>query len=125
MDEGSGRPREPDGELDLLARQVVDAAVEVHRVLGPGYLESIYEAALTVELRLRGIPFRLQHGFEIRYKGEVMGAGRVDFLVGDRLIVEAQVGRSPGTGAQGSSDLVPQGPGGAACAAGEFQRASS
>jgi GxxExxY protein len=62
---GAGKPCEPDAGLDELARQVVDAAVEVHRVLGPGYLESIYAAALAVELSLRGIPFNLQHPFEV------------------------------------------------------------
>ena len=88
MDQRSGRRPEPDPELDLLAHRVVDAAVEVHRHLGPGYLESVHGAALAVELRLRGIPFKVEHTFEIRYKGEVMGEGRVDFLVGDRLVVE-------------------------------------
>ena len=62
--------------------------VEVHRLLGPGYLESVYEAALAVELRLRGIPFKLQHQFEVRYKSEAVGEGRVDFLVADRLLLE-------------------------------------
>jgi GxxExxY protein len=66
----------------------MDAAIEVHRVLGPGYLESAYETALAVELRLRGIPFKLQHQFEVRYKGEMVGEGRVDFLVAERLVVE-------------------------------------
>ena len=48
---------EPDRELDEAARVVVDAALEVHRILGPGLLESVYEQALSVELGLRGVCF--------------------------------------------------------------------
>jgi GxxExxY protein len=73
------RPSEPDAELDQLARDVLDAAFEVHRLLGPGYLESVYEAALGIELRSRGIPFKLQHQFAVRYKNAAVGEGRVDF----------------------------------------------
>jgi GxxExxY protein len=48
---------EPDEKLDRVARATVDAAIEVHRHLGPGYLESVYEEALSVELGLRDLPF--------------------------------------------------------------------
>jgi GxxExxY protein len=51
---------EPDFEIDQIARVVVDAALEVHRILGPGLLESVYEQALGVELGLRGIAFARQ-----------------------------------------------------------------
>jgi GxxExxY protein len=51
---------EPDGELDRLAHEVIGAAIEVHRHLGPGYLESVYEEALAIELGLRGISFQRQ-----------------------------------------------------------------
>jgi len=51
--------REPDGQLDDLARVVVDAAMEVHRELGPGFVESVYEEALAVEL-LSSRPYRRQ-----------------------------------------------------------------
>ncbi|MCA8918354.1 MAG: GxxExxY protein [Planctomycetes bacterium] len=79
---------EPDAELDALARSVVDAAFQVHKALGPGYLESVYEAALCVELRNRQVPFRSQVSFGIEYSGERVGEGRLDLLVGERLIVE-------------------------------------
>lgn len=88
---GPGEPRnytEPDAELDALAKQVIGAAIEVHRNLGPGYLKSVYEKALAIEFQLRGIPFSRQHQIEIDYKGEDVGEGRLDFLVGGRLVVE-------------------------------------
>lgn len=60
----------------------------MHRVLGPGFLESVYEEALCVELQLRGIPFKRQPVVAVNYKGQLVGEGRLDFLVGDALIVE-------------------------------------
>jgi len=71
-----------------VARHVVDAALEVHRVLGPGYLEAVYETALAVEFGARAIPFEQQHAFQIQYKGAVVGEGRVDFLIAGVLVVE-------------------------------------
>lgn len=51
---------EPSRELDAIASVAVDAALEVHRVLGPGFLESTYEEAFAIELELRSIPFERQ-----------------------------------------------------------------
>ncbi|WP_437730566.1 GxxExxY protein [Sorangium sp. So ce1335] len=79
---------ELDAELRGLTRQVLGAAIEVHRVLGPGFLESVYEEALGVELSPRRIPFRRQVVVGVDYKGRVVGEGRVDMLVADRLLVE-------------------------------------
>ena len=79
---------EPDKEVDALASAVIGAAIEVHRVLGPGYLESVYEEALAVELELRGIEFERQKLVSVSYKGHTVGEGRLDLLVGGRLIVE-------------------------------------
>jgi GxxExxY protein len=80
--------REPDERLDRLAHAVIGAAIEVHRLLGPGYLESVYQAALGVELTLRGIPFEAQRPVGITYKGHPVGDGYLDFLVDGILIVE-------------------------------------
>jgi GxxExxY protein len=80
--------REPDSELDRLAHQVIGAAIEVHRQLGPGLLEGVYERALGIEFELRGIPFQRQPGVGITYKGRPVGKGTLDLLVGERLIVE-------------------------------------
>ena len=77
-----------DARIEEAANKVIGAAIEVHRHLGPGYLESVYEEALAVELTLRGIPFARQVVFGLDYKGHVIGEGRLDFLVDDCLIVE-------------------------------------
>ena len=80
--------REPGKEIDDLANAVIGAAIEVHRVLGPGYLESVYERALEVELELRGMPFERQKPINVEYKGHAVGEGRLDLLFGGKLIVE-------------------------------------
>ena len=60
---------EPDSELDQAARAVVGAALEVHRILGPGLLESVYEQALSVELGLRAVRFARQVPVAVTYSG--------------------------------------------------------
>ncbi|HNT75686.1 MAG TPA: GxxExxY protein [Anaerolineae bacterium] len=80
--------QEPSAEADALARQVIGAAIEVHRYLGVGYLESVYEEALCVELQLQGIPFERQKAIAVEYKGHSVGEGRLDLLVGGCLVVE-------------------------------------
>jgi GxxExxY protein len=75
-------------EVNLLAEKVIGAAIEVHRMLGPGYLESVYEAALRVELALRGLAFEKQLELDLNYKGVLVGQGRIDLLVEKKLIVE-------------------------------------
>ena len=79
---------EPSTELDDLAHRVIGAAIEVHRLLGPGFLESVYEEALCVELTLRGIRFARQVPIGVKYKGEKVGEARLDLLVDERLVVE-------------------------------------
>ncbi len=80
--------QEPGAKIDKLAHEVIGAAIEVHRVLGPGYLESVYEEALAVELRLRNIPFEQQKELAVDYKGYAVGEGRLDFLVNGCLVME-------------------------------------
>lgn len=82
------KTREPSEELDRLAHAVIGAAIEVHRVLGPGYLESVYEEAMCVELRSRGIPFARQPSFAVAYKNNPIGKSMLDLLVGGVLVVE-------------------------------------
>lgn len=71
-----------------LSGAVIGAAVEVHRVLGPGFLESIYEEAMALELALRQVPFERQVPINVSYKTALVGEGRLDLLVSDSLIVE-------------------------------------
>jgi GxxExxY protein len=82
------RPPEPDALLDQHASRVIDAAIEVHSVLGPGFLESVYENALCIELGLRGVPYRRQVPVGVRYKDNEVGQSCLDVLVADRLVVE-------------------------------------
>lgn len=79
---------EPEPRLDALAQQVVSAATEVHRHLGPGYLESLYEEALVIELTARGVAYVRQPPIRVRYKGNAIGEGRADLLIGGELLVE-------------------------------------
>lgn len=83
-----GQYAEPGAELDGLVRRVIGAAIEVHRALGPGFNESVYEEAMGVELELRRVPFTRQHPIDLQYKGVAVGAGRLDFLIDARLVVE-------------------------------------
>jgi GxxExxY protein len=83
-------PPEPPPEVDRWAREVIGAAIEVHRHLGPGHLEEVYFEALAIEMTLRGIPFARQVPVKISYKGQEVGKGRLDFLVADILIVEVK-----------------------------------
>src|SRR5262249_20186234 len=75
-------------ENDELTSRVIGAAIEVHRILGPGLLESIYEAALCHELSLRGIPFECQKIVDVQYKDVVIKGQRLDLLVAGQLVVE-------------------------------------
>ena len=71
-----------------LSFRVIGAAMEVHNVLGPGFLESIYQAALERELTLRGIPFDHQVELPVSYKGDLVGVYRADLIVDGKIIVE-------------------------------------
>jgi GxxExxY protein len=74
--------------LNALSHAVIGAAIEVHRALGPGVLESVYEESLCMELHERGIPFLHQHEVTVRYKDRAVGTGRIDLLVRETIIVE-------------------------------------
>jgi GxxExxY protein len=79
---------EPNKELDELAHKIIGAAIEVHRHLGAGYLEALYEEALCLELTMQNIAFQRQAPIGVAYKGHAIGEGRIDILVENRLIVE-------------------------------------
>jgi GxxExxY protein len=76
---------------DPLTEKIIGAAIEVHRILGPGLLESIYEQALCHEFDLRGIKYQRQANLEMHYKDKVIKDQRVDLIVedeDDRVIVD-------------------------------------
>ena len=74
---------------DAWSKKLIGAAIEVHRNLGHGLLESAYEECLCHELDLRGIPYKRQHPVTIHYRGVVVDAAyRIDVLVADLVVVE-------------------------------------
>jgi len=75
-------------ESESLTSLIIGAAIEVHRQLGPGFLESVYENALVIELRKRGLKTEQQKTIHINYDGIQIGEHRLDLLVEDTVIVE-------------------------------------
>ncbi len=82
---------DPINERDILTESIIGAAIEVHRILGPGLLESVYETCLCYELEQRGIEFRRQDPLPIIYKGRALDDDlRIDILLPGLLIVEVK-----------------------------------
>ncbi len=73
---------------DLLSEKIIGAAIEVHRILGPGLLELIYEEALCIELRLRDVPHSRQVGVDVFYKDHFIRGQRIDLVVSNEIVVE-------------------------------------
>jgi GxxExxY protein len=67
---------------------IIAAAIAVHRELGPGFVESVYEQALAVEFALQGIAFIRQKPIPLFYRDHQIGEHRLDFLVEDKIVVE-------------------------------------
>lgn len=80
---------------ERVASALIDAAIKVHRVLGPGLLESVYEACLCYELSKRGIPFRRQVDMPVRYEEVFIETGfRIDVLADECVIAELKTAES-------------------------------
>jgi GxxExxY protein len=78
-------------DIEELARIAVDTGLGVHRALGPGLFESIYEAVLALELSRAGLSVVRQAPIKLHYDGVVLGEGfRADLFVGDRLVIEVK-----------------------------------
>lgn len=75
-------------EIETVGKRIIGAAIEVHRYLGPGLLESIYERALVHELNLRGMTVKQQFPITIEYKGVKIAGQRLDLLVDPGIVVE-------------------------------------
>jgi len=77
-----------DREHNVLSEQIIGCAIEAHRELGPGLLESVYETALCIELKTARLEVKRQVGIPLYYKGELISVHRPDLIVGDRIVVE-------------------------------------
>jgi len=75
-------------ELNQITDKIIGSGIEVHKHLGPGLLESVYEAALCIELRNHGISFERQKLLPVVYKNERIGEFRIDLLVENTVVVE-------------------------------------
>ena len=75
-------------QFDELSGQVIEAAISVHRELGPGFLESVYESALKAALRHRGIIYEPQREVTIFFENEEVGTHRLDLIVENQIVVE-------------------------------------
>jgi len=75
-------------ELNKITERIIGCGIEVHRHLGPGLLESAYEAALCVELGLQGLQYQRQVPIPLTYKGEQIGDYRIELVVEDTVVVE-------------------------------------
>ena len=73
-----------------LTGAIIGAAMEVHRILGPGFLEAVYEEALAHEFDLRSIAYERQKSFQVPYKTKIAGVYRPDFVVDGKVIVDAK-----------------------------------
>ena len=76
-----------------LTQAIIGAAMEVHGVLGPGFLEAVYAAALARELVLRSVPYRREVELSVMYKGALAGTYRADFVADDKVIVEIKAAK--------------------------------
>jgi GxxExxY protein len=75
-------------QFEELSNQLIGAAIQVHKELGPGFLESIYEQALKVELSESGLRFDSQKEIKVQYSGVEVGVHRLDLVVEEEIIVE-------------------------------------
>lgn len=87
---GSEEGRKGPGKLEHedLTGQIIGAAIEVHRALGPGFIESVYENALVIALEKRGLKIQRQLEVNVYFAGKVVGTHRLDLLVEDEIIVD-------------------------------------
>jgi GxxExxY protein len=75
-------------ETEFVASQIIGAGIEVHRTLGPGFLETIYQQALCLELNIRGIRFERERAVAVHYRGHAIPGQRIDLIVENVVLVE-------------------------------------
>jgi len=75
-------------EYEELTYKIIGCAMEVHKHLGNGFQEVVYQRALAIEMEMQGICFSREHEMDLQYKGHHIGTRRVDFFVEEKIIVE-------------------------------------
>jgi len=80
--------RDPGQAADEIANAVIGAAIAVHRVLGPGHLELVYERARAVELQFNGLAVQTQVPADVHYRGVLVGESQIDMIVNEWVVVE-------------------------------------
>jgi GxxExxY protein len=85
INEGIIKDEYPESEL---TGKIIGCALEVHKILGNGFQEVIYQRALAIEMKQQGLEFSREHEMEIFYKNEYVGTRRVDFFVEEKIMVE-------------------------------------
>jgi GxxExxY protein len=83
-----GKMRDVDDRINELTEAVIGAAIEVHRQLGPGFVEAAYHRALAIDLAMREVAFESEQPIRFLYKGRAIGEGRIDLLIHERVVVE-------------------------------------
>jgi len=81
-------------EHEDLTEKIIGCAIDVHKKLGPGFSESIYENAFIIELQRKGLPFERQKEVVIQYDGVEVGKHRLDLIVADTIVVELKAIRN-------------------------------
>ena len=87
---GSARRVQGGRTFDSASGRILEAAIAVHRAMGPGFLESVYDRALRVALEHRSVPYSAQVPIELTFEGQSIGRGRIDLIVLDAIIVEVK-----------------------------------
>lgn len=88
------RNRSVGHSFEALSREVIAAALAVHKGLGPGFLEPIYHAAMRVSLAHRAIPFQSQIPIDLNFEGVPVGRACIDLVVGGELVIELKAVRT-------------------------------
>lgn len=86
-----GKTDMENNDTERLMAQIVSSSYDVINSLGTGFLESVYQRALIMELRSKGISCEMEKPIEVFYKGEIVGAYRADIVVEDKIIIETKV----------------------------------
>jgi GxxExxY protein len=88
LNENAKNAKMTNEEIDILSNRIIGLAINVHKQLGPGFVEKIYEKALSYEFKKHGITFIQQKVIRVKYEGIELGNQRIDFLIEGEVILE-------------------------------------